>query len=338
VKVQGFFGFGSNWATGTLAEVAPSWGNLWSGTGELMCNIVEGDPGWTPNFDGQANWNDKPCLNVDKSLKETGTVYRLNLSWTLSDDAMLYATWSEGYRPGGVQRNPQLGTYASDFLTNYELGWKTQWMNDRVQFNGAVFHEVWEDFQVSVTGENAITTVNNGPTAHVNGLEANLIWLPTDSLRISAAVAFYDTELQDDYCCGVDPITDETTRVLAPAGTKLPVTADFKGNLIARYSFNMGSLDSYVQGAVAHNGSRTGDMEVISALTLGELPAWTVLDISAGIGRDTWSLDMFITNATNDDTPLYKVAECTLETCGSQIYGARHRPTTVSLRFSKDFN
>jgi outer membrane receptor protein involved in Fe transport len=69
VTVQGFFGFGSNWSTGTLSEEPPGF-NLWSGTGELMCNTQEGDPGWTPNFNGQANWKDKPCLNVDKGLAQ----------------------------------------------------------------------------------------------------------------------------------------------------------------------------------------------------------------------------------------------------------------------------
>lgn len=330
VQVKGFFGFGQGFSQGT--QGAPF--NLWSGTGELQCNIQSGDPGWTPNFNGQANWKDKPCLNVDKSLKEDDSVYRVNLSWDVSDDNMVYFTWSEGYRAGGVQRNPAAGEYVSDFLTNYEFGWKTQWMDNRVQFNGAIFHQEWEDFQVSFTGENAITAVNNGPTAFVDGLEANLIWLPTDNLRITAAAAFYDTELQDDYCNFAGGIC---TEVLAPKGTKLPVTADFKGNLVARYNFTLGQFDAHLQGALAHNGDRLADMDLTVAPIIGKLPAWTTLDISAGIKNESWALDLFISNATNEDAPLYVTAECTLETCGSQLYGVRHRPTSVALRFSKDF-
>ncbi len=334
VTVKGFFGFGSNWSTGTLSDEPPGF-NLWSGTGELMCDIQEGDPGWTPNFNGQANWKDKPCLNVDKGLKESDSVYRVNLSWDVSDSSMLYFTWSEGYRAGGVQRNPQAGFYVSDFLTNYEIGWKTQWMDNRLQFNGAVFHEEWDDFQVSFTGENAITAVNNGPTAHVDGLEANLIWLATDNLRISAAAAFYDTELQDDYCNFTAGVC---TEVLAPAGTELPITAEFKGNLVARYSFNVGQFDAHLQGALAHNGDRLADLDLTVFDKIGRLPAWTTLDLSAGIRNDSWGLDLFVSNATGEDAPLYVTAECTLETCGDQLYGVRHRPTTVSMRFTKDFN
>jgi len=335
VKVKGFFGFGSNWSTGVGGTSNPASFNLWSGTGELQCDRVEGEPGWTPDFNGRANWKDKPCLNVDKTLAESDSVYRVNLSWDVSDDSMVYVTWSEGYRPGGVQRNPDAGFYVSDFLTNYEIGWKTQWADNRFQFNGAVFHEEWDDFQVSFTGENAITAVNNGPTAHVDGLEMDILWLATENLKITAAAAFYDTALQDDYC---NLTAGVCTEVLAPKGSPLPVTADFKGNLVARYSFMAGRFDAYWQGALAHNGERTGDMDLTVLPILGKLPAWTTLDLAAGIRNDTWSLDLFVSNATNEDAPFYKTAECTLETCGAQLYGVRHRPTTVSLRFSMDFN
>ncbi len=335
VHVKGFFGFGSQWSTGDPASPNAPTFNLWSGTGELNCDLVEGDVGWTPAFNGRENWKDKPCLNVDKTQKESDSVYRVNLSRDVGDDSMVYLTWSEGYRPGGVQRNPTAGKYVSDFLTNIEFGWKTQWLDNRVQFNGAVFHQSWDDIQVSFTGENAITAVNNGPTAEVDGLEANLIWLPSDRLRITAAAAFYDTALQDDYCNFTAGVC---TEVLAPKGTALPTTADFKGNLIARYTFPLGRFDAYMQGAVAHNGERSADLDQNVAPIIGDLPAWTTVDLSAGIQADAWAVDLFVSNATNEDAPLYVTAECTLETCGSQLYGVRHRPTTVSVRLSMDFN
>ena len=154
---------------------------------------------------------------------------------------------------------------------------------------------------MSFTGENAITAVNNGPTAHVDGLEANLIWLATDNLRISAAAAFYDTELQDDYCNFTAGVC---TEVLAPAGTELPITAEFKGNLVARYSFNVGQFDAHLQGALAHNGDRLADLDLTVFDKIGRLPAWTTLDLSAGIRNDSWGLDLFVSNATGEDALL----------------------------------
>lgn len=323
VKVKGFFGFGAGF------------GGPWSGTGELECNLVEGEPGWTPDFDGQNDYKNKPCLNVDKGISESDHVGRLNVSWTLSDDSMVYATWSEGYRPGGINRKATAGEYVSDFVTNWEAGWKTQWMNNTFQFNGAVFYSTWDDFQVSFTGANAITQVDNGPSARVSGLEGQFLWLPTDNLRLTAAFTFIDSELLDDYV-NLDS-AGNVTRVLAPKGTKLPVTADFKGNIVARYSFDIGRMDSYVQGVIAYEGERMSDMDQADNDIRGNVPAYTILDLSAGVAGESWQLDLFIKNAANENAPLYLTGQCTPATCGGQTYGVRVRPTTIGLKFSQQF-
>ncbi len=129
---------------------------------------------------------------MDKGIKESDSVYRVNLTWKATETAMLYATWSEGYRPGGVQRDPRAGDFLSDFLTNYELGWKTRWADDRFQFNGAIFLDEWDDIQVSFQGENGITQVANGPSAEIAGAEVQLDWLPTENFRLGASLAYYD--------------------------------------------------------------------------------------------------------------------------------------------------
>jgi outer membrane receptor protein involved in Fe transport len=175
VHVKGFFGFPVGFQ------------GVWGTDGETQCDFVQGDVGWTPAFNGQADWKDKPCLNVDKTQKESDNVSRFNATWNITDDKMVYFTWSEGYRPGGVQRRPSFGTYLSDFLTNYEVGWKTQWAGNSFQFNGAVFTQDWDDIQIALTGENAITIVANGPAASVDGIEADFLWLPTDGLTLSAS-------------------------------------------------------------------------------------------------------------------------------------------------------
>ena len=144
--------------------------------------------------------------------------------------------------------DPGADNYVSDFLTNFEAGWKTQWLGNRLQFNGAVFYETWDDFQVSFVGANAITQVANGPTADVTGLETqvHVACLPTICVY-PARLPFTTAELQDDYCPGCNA----DGSAWAPAGTSLPITADFKGNVISRYSFNVGSLRPHWQAALA---------------------------------------------------------------------------------------
>ena len=60
-----------------------------------------------------------------KQSKDDGFTYRFNGTWKPREDLMFYATWSKGFRPGGINRQPGLAPYNPDFLVNYELGWKT---------------------------------------------------------------------------------------------------------------------------------------------------------------------------------------------------------------------
>jgi outer membrane receptor protein involved in Fe transport len=282
------------------------------------------------------DYKDAPCLNVDKGISESEHIGRVNLSWKATDTAMLYATWSEGYRPGGINRNPFAGDYISDFLTNWEVGWKTEWLDNRLQFNGAVFLEQWDNFQISFQGANGITQVANGTSAEVQGLEAQIDWLATDKLRLSTSLAFYDTKLKDDY---VSFLGDGTAEVLAPKGTSLPITANFKGNVVARYSFALGYFDAHLQGAASYQGSRSAILEVADNIdTGGDIPASTFLDLSFGIEKDTYSVELFVANATDEDSPLGKTSECTPQVCGvPQSYGIRRQPRTIGIRFPQDF-
>ncbi|MBM2854894.1 MAG: TonB-dependent receptor, partial [Steroidobacteraceae bacterium] len=214
VTVKGFFGFG----IGYNRPFTPGYGedNI-PGTaddtvGEPGDPRTGGDGAYdinSPWWGTQGEWrcrsqadmgNDKPCQNVDKGISESDSVFRVNLSWKASETAMLYATWSEGYRPGGVQRDPFAGEFVSDFLTNYELGWKARFAGDRLQINGAVFLDTWDDIQIAFQGDNGITQVDNGPSAEVQGVEVQFEWLATDSFRLGAALSYYDSKLKDDYC------------------------------------------------------------------------------------------------------------------------------------------
>ena len=108
---------------------------------------------------------------------------------------MFYATWSKGFRPGGINRQPGLEPYDPDFLVNYELGWKTQLGPFR--WNGAVYHQVWEKFQFSFLGENSLTVVQNGRDARINGLETDINYV-AGGLTLNAAAAFTDAKTKEN--------------------------------------------------------------------------------------------------------------------------------------------
>ena len=213
------------------------------------------------------------------------------------------------------------------------MGWKTRWLDDRVQINGAVFLEQWDKIQVGFQADNGIVAVVNGPDAEIKGIEAQLDFLPAAGLRISAALAYYDSKLKDDYCPGCN----DDGSAWAPAGTSLPITANFKANLVTRYSFTLGSFEAHVQGALAHEGKRASDLDVAVNEINGNIPANTFIDLAFGIETGKFGLELALQNATDEDAQLNIVAECTPGVCGVQSYGVRPRPRTIAIRFKQDF-
>lgn len=304
-----------------------------------------------------------PCLDFNKQVRQSGSLGKVNLTWNISPNAMVYATRSEGYRPGGVNRAGALPPYQADYLTNLEFGWKTSWFGNRLSFNGAVFREDWNNFQFNILGPNGLTIIKNANSARINGLESQLVWQATYNLNLSAGVAFYDAKLTANYCgftgadgnpvtyCPAGSINPSNGSVVsgpqAPKGTQLPITPRFKGNLIARYSFDMDENEGYVQAALVHVGKRTSDLRLQERSLLGDMPAYNTVDLSAGFQKDNWSLDVYVDNAFDERAVLYKFTECGVTICGAhgvvpqypngQVYTGVSQPRTIGIRFKQDF-
>ncbi|HJW05168.1 MAG TPA: TonB-dependent receptor [Rhodanobacter sp.] len=292
-----------------------------------------------------------PCLDFDKNVKETGSLGKANLTWNISPTKMVYLTWSEGYRPGGLNRRGSLPPYKSDYLTNYEFGWKTTWFGNRLSFNGSVFQQDWKDFQFSILGANGLTEIKNANQARIRGLEAELNWAATYNLQLSAGAAFYDAKLTATYCGFTDangtPVTDCPGAELAPKGTQLPVTPKFKGNLVARYTFDIGQNEAFVQGALVHVGERKSDLRLLENGLTGNLAAYTTMDLSAGFHKNGWTVDVYVNNLFDKRAQLYKYAECAEAVCAAhgvvaqypngQVYTVTNPPRTIGVRFTQEF-
>ena len=119
-----------------------------------------------------------PLHGPEQRVTGSGTVPRANVTYKFDADKLVYATFSKGFRPGGVNRTAQagIGPYQADFLKNYEIGWKTQWFDHRLRWNGAVFWEDWNNFQFSFLGPNSVTIIENGGNARIKGVENELEW------------------------------------------------------------------------------------------------------------------------------------------------------------------
>lgn len=316
-SLKGFFGYGAGFS---------------GSTGEAACFSSE-------QFHGG------PCLNLDKSVRESDHVGRFNLTYEIDDKKLVYFTWSEGYRPGGINRKGTLPPYTSDFLTNYELGWKTTWGDNRFSFNGAVFQEDWDNFQFSYLGQNGLTEIRNAAQARIRGIELDVNWAATYNLMISGGMAWYDAKLTADYCAATDAngnLDPDCYLPVSPydrafSGTRLPVTARVKANLNARYSWDMAGGEAFWQANVSHQGSRTTDLREAQSALFGKLGAYTLVDLSAGFRKGNWSVDLFLKNAFDKRAEMARFAQCATLTCGYQPYTVVAQPRTLGIRFSQEF-
>jgi iron complex outermembrane receptor protein len=280
-----------------------------------------------------------PCVSVNKDYKETGETHKVSLAWKITPRHMVYATYSTGFRPGGNDRRPTTPSYKADTVTNYEGGWKTSW--GALRFNGAVFYEKWKDIQFSLPGENGQTYLLNAPGgASVKGIESDISWRG-DGLVLTAAGAYIDAKLDDDFCARAGDCT--------PKGTRLPTTPKFKGSGTARYTFEMGDKKPFVQGVVNYQGStRAGllDSDTLPAADpitgvirdqYGFTKGFATFDFSAGIKIGDISVEAFIENAFDKRGILSKSASCGLSECNFAARLYPIKPQLFGVKFGQRF-
>ena len=315
-SLKGFFGLSAGFS---------------SHTGISQCAVPPPNP--TPQYS-------VPCQNLNATVDEHGETHKVNLTWHIDDSRLLYATYSTGFRPGGVNRRSEFAPYKADTLTNYEVGWKTSWNGDMLRFNGALYWEDWNDFQFPFLGPNSLTIIANGGQARVKGSEFELVWLPTGGLTLTGSGAYNDAHLTADYCgtfAGGVVVTSCPGTAEAPKGTQLPITPLWKLNGTARYEFPLAGFKAHVQGAIVHQSGTWSDLRLAERSLLGKSKAYTTFDFTTGLEQDNWSVELFVENLFDDRAQLGRYAECTPGVCGYETYILTAQPRTIGLKFGQKF-
>ena len=358
----GFFGFGRNPA-GPPFNGAGS-----SRTGVAGCFTSNGNTvrqnfllGITSATQLPAAVSGSPCTNLaiydngrllPKEASGSGSTYKLNLTWKATKDALFYGTISTGFRPGGINRRGDLPPYASDYLTNYELGWKTSYPEQHLRFNGAIYDQEWKKFQFAYLGQNSFTEIHNGPDARIKGIEADINWSPVSGLNISASAAHTDAKTTKNLCLTEDPTYKCVGQlIVAPVGTRLPVTPQDKAAATVRYSWEMDKYHPFIQGVISYQSKAASDIRqafpivdltapggvgIISpAKLLGDLPAFTNFDLSFGTEWDRWTAEVYIKNVADKRGQLTRYMECGV--CYQRPYAVPNQPRTISIRLGQKF-
>jgi iron complex outermembrane recepter protein len=304
-----------------------------------------------------------PCINVsnetnltanDLKSTDSGFKSRANVSWHITPDTLLYYTWSQGYRPGGFNRasayiapgTPLYGiftpplTYKPDTLINNELGWKTEWFDHRLEFNGALYQESWKNAQISildpgVTGNLTFTT--NGPDYRVRGLETSIVGRITQALTVTGSAAWNSSELTN-----TPTLTQTNGQPLTIAnpygqvGSPLAQSPPFQANLRIRYDFAINDYNAFWQVGGTHQAHSYATTDRLSKDLQGnsiayDQPGFSIYDASLGIAKDAWTAQLYGQNLSDTRADLF--------TNYSQYIKAEviNRPRTMGLKFSYKF-
>lgn len=283
-------------------------------------------------------------LNAE-NLQSTysGFKSRANLSWKVTNDALVYYTWSQGFRPGGFNPASKLVLngefavplkFAPDTLINNELGWKTEWFDRRFQFNGAVYQEDWKNVQVQFFdpqgGLSNLVFETNGPNYRVRGVETQVVARITHGLTLTGTASWNSSnQTNSPYLIGTNgqPITS-IPNPYGPLNSPLAQSPPFQANLRARYEFTFNDYHAFWQVGGVHQGnsySATGNVEAF------DQPGFTTYDAAFGVAKDAWLLQVFGENVTDERYVTFVNADQFVK---EDFVG---RPRTIGLKFNFKF-
>ena len=270
---------------------------------------------WWPNYIlGSTTRPD----NVNSLYDGSDSISKINLSYQVDNNSMIYITRSEGYRPGGANRTTQLGaTYDADFLTSTEFGFKSISMDGRLRLNAAMYQMDWDDIQLGWfdSSISLLGLVDNIGKANSNGYEIDAKYILSDTVSVALGYASNEAVLKEDYVLrGV---------VEAKDGQDLPFTPDTKYNVTINVDTGESSSlqFNYVFVDEMWNDLFYSDREMQDSYGIANLSFTTQVG-------DNSTMQIYMDNIFDEVAQLYINSE------DIQKLTTVNRPTTVGVKFS----
>ena len=260
-----------------------------------------------------------------------GVIGKVTYSWKPNDDSMYYLTWSEGFRPGLLNRpagrTNSDGSYTipaaidSDEITNYEFGWKSVLQDGQLRFNGSLFFVDVSGLQSTIFDPSIVNLFfsDNAADAEIKGVEGDFIYYTETGLILSGAFSLLDTEITKSLIPTGDIIV----------GQELAFAPGFQGNISARkeWDFEAGNT-GYWQAQFTMSDKSYSD---IMAPNRAEQDSYNLLNLRAGITNDDWFAEVYVDNVTDER------AEISNTFVFDRQRVAIIRPLTVGLRYKLKF-
>jgi outer membrane receptor protein involved in Fe transport len=306
--------------------------------------VPEGLPSWDPETQTTTGGR------IESSGTDSDTVFKFGTQYKFDDDRMVYFIYSEGFRLGGqnAARAAATGliepTYKPDKLENYEIGLKSTWLDDRLQFNFSAFLMEWKDFQLNVgTDIYWARGIFNGNDAEQQGIESDFIWNVTPNFVLEGSVFLGDPEFSEETVLpSFDPDDPQPDDVIQ-AGTPLPLSPERKYHVAAEYtipSFVGWNGDLWTRLSYSYQSDTWKDLDAaIERDPTQNIPSWWTSDLQLGFSHNNgWDATLIIRNLFDEKGINWLSASDWGTTFNDPRFNyvrTLQQPRTISLAFSK---
>ena len=263
--------------------------------------------------------------NVDEEF-----IPKLSVNYMLdevADGAMVYGLYTRGKRPGGINRlrgDPYFpGTYVSDLMDNYELGYKSNFAGGQGRFNMTAYFMDWSDYQLElvdptdapcvddggnplppvpgVCGQPWQVVVANAGNAHIAGVNVEVDYSPNENWVLGFNAEWMEAETDTS----ADLNNDGTMDLVD--GLRLPLVPELKAAAWAEYHMPLswfGADHGYIRTQWSYQDDSFNTLEPASPLEHPNPqltnPGYTIGDLRFGLQGETWDTSLFINNLTDE--------------------------------------
>ena len=232
-------------------------------------------------------------------------------------------------------------SYAPDTLTNNEIGFKTDWLNHRLQFNGSVYDMKWKNAQFvffdPTDGFGSSNFVTNGPNYTIKGVELQLLTRPIDGLTVQASSSWNSSEQDNAVCLPVNNPAlpnfgkcisqtiksgqvNNITSPLGQPGSRPAFSPPLQFSLLARYDWKLvNDYQAFISAGASHTGGMfnqpagyptpgVGSTPIYPATSVRERfyqPGYTTYEASLGVSKDRWTATVYGQNLSNSNASTY---------------------------------
>jgi outer membrane receptor protein involved in Fe transport len=249
---------------------------------------------------------------------ESGSVYKLNFTYRLDDDRLLYATYSEGFRVGGANPVRPISILPHDFksddLANYEIGAKTEWLENRIRFNIAAYLMKWKDFAVQIEDpQEEVFQLGyvNLPTAEIPGVETEFTFAINDAWQVDATLGWNDAHVSEPTVLTLTNDAGDVFEIPVTDGARLPLTPDWTASLGIEWRSRGRIMDSqpFARLDVAYAGESVNNLEglesVVSRNGVTTQDSYETGDFRVGLEGEHWSTSLFVSNVWDERAVTY---------------------------------